>query len=237
MLQFGKERARRLIAGGAWAWRMYVADYRTKPIVQTQLAGFASNHGQPEERFYNLMCLAFGADPVTFADLTEDGYLPPNRCQAASVVARGTRTAAGKGLAHRRVGPAPCAGIGEGTGQRHPGQRDCDKNDRSHDCLLGKRTSPSAAEHYKARRGRHPETIAASGSGLSLEGSRPRARARPARVAMLRIPIGARTRSTRRWSLRHQAQGGRWRVHCADARQRRSHCSSGGPMVVSMQAR
>jgi hypothetical protein len=79
MLQFGKERAHRLIAGGAWAWRMYVADYRTNPIVQTQLAGFASNHGQPEERFYNLMCLAFGADPVTFADLTRDGYLPPNR--------------------------------------------------------------------------------------------------------------------------------------------------------------
>jgi hypothetical protein len=79
MLQFGKERARRLIAGGAWAWRMYVADYRTNPIVKTQLAGFASNHGQPEERFYNLMCLAYGADPVTFADLTQDGYLPPNR--------------------------------------------------------------------------------------------------------------------------------------------------------------
>jgi Putative metallopeptidase len=79
MLQFGKERARRLIAGGAWAWRMYVADYRTNPIVHTQLAGFASNHGQPEERFYNLMCLAYGADPVTFADLTQDGYLPPNR--------------------------------------------------------------------------------------------------------------------------------------------------------------
>jgi Putative metallopeptidase len=79
MLLFGKERARRLIAGGAWAWRMYVADYRTNPIVHTQLAGFASNHGQPEERFYNLMCLAYGADPVTFADLTQDGYLPPNR--------------------------------------------------------------------------------------------------------------------------------------------------------------
>jgi hypothetical protein len=79
MLQFGKERARKLIAGGAWAWREYVADYRTNPIVRTQLAGFASNHGQPEERFYNLMCLAFGADPVTFADLTQDGYLPPNR--------------------------------------------------------------------------------------------------------------------------------------------------------------
>src|SRR5262249_52372981 len=32
-----------------------------------------------EERFYNLMCLAYGADPVTFGDLTQDGYLPPNR--------------------------------------------------------------------------------------------------------------------------------------------------------------
>jgi hypothetical protein len=25
------------------------------------------------------MCLAYGADPVTFAGLTQDGYLPPNR--------------------------------------------------------------------------------------------------------------------------------------------------------------
>src|SRR5262245_66657246 len=76
MLQFGKERARRLIAGGDWAWRMYVADYRTNPIVQKQLAGFASNHGQPDERFYYPMCLAFGADPMNFVDLAQDGYLP-----------------------------------------------------------------------------------------------------------------------------------------------------------------
>jgi len=79
MLQFGKEQARRLVAGGAWAWREYIADYRTNPVIQEQLAGFASNHGQPQERFYNLMCMAFGADPVTFANLTQDGYLPPNR--------------------------------------------------------------------------------------------------------------------------------------------------------------
>jgi hypothetical protein len=79
MLRFGKEQARRLVGGGAWAWRQYIADYRTNPVIQEQLAGFASNHGQPQERFYNLMCLAFGADPVTFADLTQDGYLPPNR--------------------------------------------------------------------------------------------------------------------------------------------------------------
>lgn len=48
------------------------------------------------------------------------------------------------------IGPAPGTGIGKSTGQLHPGQRDCDKKDGSHDCLLGRQTSPSAAEHYKA---------------------------------------------------------------------------------------
>jgi Putative metallopeptidase len=79
MLHFGKQQAWRWINGAAWAWRGYVADYRTKPVIQEQLAGFASNHGQPQERFYNLMCLAYGADPGTFATLTENGFLPPNR--------------------------------------------------------------------------------------------------------------------------------------------------------------
>ena len=50
MLQFGKERARRLIAGAAWQFKQYIADYRTKPLVKVQLGDFSSNHGQPEER-------------------------------------------------------------------------------------------------------------------------------------------------------------------------------------------
>jgi hypothetical protein len=79
MLQFGKHDAKRLIGGAAWAWRGYVADYRTNPVIKEQLVGFASNHGQPQERFYNLLCLAYGADPVTFANLTQEGFLPPNR--------------------------------------------------------------------------------------------------------------------------------------------------------------
>ena len=41
------------------------------------MADFASDHGLPEERFYNLLCLAFGADPVEFADA--EGYLPTTR--------------------------------------------------------------------------------------------------------------------------------------------------------------
>ena len=82
MLQNRTGEARRLILGAAWAWSTYMADYRKNPVIQLRLEGFASNHGQPQERFYNLLCLAFGADPVQFADLTQVGYLPPTRSQS-----------------------------------------------------------------------------------------------------------------------------------------------------------
>jgi hypothetical protein len=77
MLHFGRGQARRLIGGAAWAWRSYLGDYKRNPVVQMRIAAFASDHGLPEERFYNLLCLAFGADPVQFADA--GSYLPPTR--------------------------------------------------------------------------------------------------------------------------------------------------------------
>lgn len=76
-LQFGKGQARRLINGAAWAWRAYLGDYQKNPVVQTRLAAFATDHGLPQERFYNLVCLAFGANSQEFADLV--GFLPPTR--------------------------------------------------------------------------------------------------------------------------------------------------------------
>jgi hypothetical protein len=68
MLQFGKGQARRLINGAAWAWRVYLGDYQKNPVMQTRLAAFATDHGLPQERFYNLVCLAFGANSQEFAD-------------------------------------------------------------------------------------------------------------------------------------------------------------------------
>jgi putative metallopeptidase DUF4344 len=68
MLQFGKGQARRLINGAAWAWRAYLGDYQKNPVVQTRLAAFATDHGLPQERFYNLVCLAVGANSQEFAD-------------------------------------------------------------------------------------------------------------------------------------------------------------------------
>jgi hypothetical protein len=77
MLQFGKGQARRLINGAAWAWRAYLGDYQKNPVMQTRLAAFATDHGLPQERFYNLACLAFGANNQEFADFA--GFLPPTR--------------------------------------------------------------------------------------------------------------------------------------------------------------
>jgi hypothetical protein len=77
MLHFGQGQARPLMEGAAWAWRAYLGDYKRNPVVPTRLSAFASDHGLPQERFYNLICLAFGADHLGFADLAT--YLPPTR--------------------------------------------------------------------------------------------------------------------------------------------------------------
>ena len=77
LLHFGKEQARRLIGGAAWTWRAYLRDYKSNPVVQTRMARFASAHGLPQERFYNLVCLAYGADPVNFPEVKT--ILPPTR--------------------------------------------------------------------------------------------------------------------------------------------------------------
>jgi Putative metallopeptidase len=82
LLQNRMGEGRRLIGGVAWAWWAYLADYRKNPVRQKRLEAFANNHGLPEQRFYNLLCLAFGADPAQFGDLTESGYLPRSRAQS-----------------------------------------------------------------------------------------------------------------------------------------------------------
>jgi hypothetical protein len=42
---------------------------------------FANVHGLPAQRFYNVMCLAYGKDAKLFGDLVEKGYLPESRAE------------------------------------------------------------------------------------------------------------------------------------------------------------
>jgi Putative metallopeptidase len=75
MLHFGPDEARRLIAGAAYVFK---SDLR-KPQVTLNLKDFSDSHGMPAERFYNLLCLAFGADANLFGEIVKKGYLPVER--------------------------------------------------------------------------------------------------------------------------------------------------------------
>jgi hypothetical protein len=75
MLHLGKEQARRLIGGAAYSYHRYVQN----ALVTAPLAAFSDVHGAPAQRFYNLLCLAYGADPVLFSDVVDKGYLPKPR--------------------------------------------------------------------------------------------------------------------------------------------------------------
>ena len=43
------------------------------------LKAFSDIHGAPAQRYYNLLCLAYGAEPTVFADVVAKGYLPKDR--------------------------------------------------------------------------------------------------------------------------------------------------------------
>ena len=75
MLKLGKQEARRLIGGAAYSYK----DYAANPKVTVPTTAFSDAHGAPMQRFYNLLCIAYGADKALFADLVDSGYLPKSR--------------------------------------------------------------------------------------------------------------------------------------------------------------
>jgi hypothetical protein len=81
LLQFGGERAQRLIWGAAFAYHEYIKKVKDRAKVTLPLASFSSDHGAPEERFYNLVCIAYGYDATTFAPVVEKDYLPDTRAK------------------------------------------------------------------------------------------------------------------------------------------------------------
>jgi hypothetical protein len=78
LLQFGKQDARRLITGVAYT------EYVEASKPSTKKNPFADEHGLPAQRFYNYLCLAYGADAKLFADVVEKGYLPKERAEGCA---------------------------------------------------------------------------------------------------------------------------------------------------------
>jgi hypothetical protein len=73
LLQFGKDVARRTITGTALFFR-HMAESQQQDAVD-----FASVHGLPAQRFYNVLCIAYGWDRDLFADFVRKGLLPQHR--------------------------------------------------------------------------------------------------------------------------------------------------------------
>jgi hypothetical protein len=73
MVQFGKEVALTTIKGTSFLWA-------TQPD-PTIRAAFSDEHGTPSQRFYNNLCIAYGADPATFKEFVDAGMLPTARAE------------------------------------------------------------------------------------------------------------------------------------------------------------
>ena len=76
ILRFGGVDAQRLIAGAAYAYN------REASLPSLKKNPFADEHGLPAQRFYNILCIAYGQDPKLFADVVERGYLPKERAES-----------------------------------------------------------------------------------------------------------------------------------------------------------
>ena len=81
MLQLGKDEARRSITRTAYWYKGYLQ----YPTITVRITGFSGVHGAPLQRFDNLLCIGYGADPGLFADLVDNGYLPAQRARGCRV--------------------------------------------------------------------------------------------------------------------------------------------------------
>lgn len=75
LLRTGQDTARRLLAGAAW---MYLQDARTHRADESD---FADVHALDAQRYYNVLCLAYGSDPDFFGGVVRKGHLPAERAE------------------------------------------------------------------------------------------------------------------------------------------------------------
>jgi hypothetical protein len=76
MLQFGKDVARRTLPGAAYFWQAGSTDWSK--------VEFADVHGNPVQRSYNYLCMAYGAFPEEFQNVVDKGLLPKSRADHCS---------------------------------------------------------------------------------------------------------------------------------------------------------
>ena len=77
-LRVGRNAARVLILGTAFLGYKEIQETMKKSL---ELKDFANEHGLPAQRYFNLLCMAYGFDRELFADAVVDWHLPPERAE------------------------------------------------------------------------------------------------------------------------------------------------------------
>jgi len=81
LLRFAPEDSARLFQGVGFMMASEAKAALEKP---QSLRAFAGPHGTAAQRYYNLLCMAYGSDPKTFADAVSKGGLPTERADGCA---------------------------------------------------------------------------------------------------------------------------------------------------------
>ena len=78
LLRLGEGFALRTIRGAAWA---YAQEASSRPLEE---GDFADAHSLDPQRYYNIVCLAYGSDPKFFATVITGRQLPADRAESCA---------------------------------------------------------------------------------------------------------------------------------------------------------
>ena len=81
ILHLGPDDAKRLIMGAAYGYRPFLEN----PKISVPLKAFSDEHNPPPQRYYNLLCIAYGAHPQLFAEVVTQNYLPESRAKRCQI--------------------------------------------------------------------------------------------------------------------------------------------------------
>jgi Putative metallopeptidase len=74
LLRMGDEMALRMLKGAAWAYQMHGPP-------DLDASDFSDVHSLDEQRYYNILCLAYGSDKKYFSSAVTSGMLPQDRAE------------------------------------------------------------------------------------------------------------------------------------------------------------
>jgi hypothetical protein len=91
-LQFNKQVARTVTRGFAFLWQA-AGRMGGEP---KEWAEYSDEHGANQQRYYNVLCMGYGADPQHFKDFIDKGWLPKERAAGCAAEYQQVRQAFAK---------------------------------------------------------------------------------------------------------------------------------------------